>query len=183
VDQDAPPPENEAVRPVFEQLLAMAQGRVTVRRYAYDADPKIFGRLASMARHWQSERRGTALPRWRDFDFEEFVGWHRYISLSDLPEGKADRRYRISGSAGSELVGFDMTNKSISEAFPGTTGESIFEHFAQIRDHKLVGLLSGRLGKENREFIQFMMIELPLVNDAGEVSQILHAFYRLPQDE
>lgn len=165
---------------VFEKFIDSAAGGLLMRRLRPVCDPQLLGELAPFYQIWRAKLRGDELPRWQDFSFGDFTGWHRNVALSDISSASADPRFRIFGSGAVELLGEDLTGKQLTESVPAAEVDGVIAHFAQIRDHKLIGLLSGKLGKENREFIQFMVIELPLVNDAGEVSQILHAFYRLP---
>src|SRR3546814_7956427 len=74
-----------------------------VRRFRRDAPPACFGGLAPMVAVWQGKCRNDALPRWKDFAIEDFVGWHRYVALSDLePDG--DPRFRIFGSGVAEIL-------------------------------------------------------------------------------
>src|SRR3546814_5059785 len=72
--------------------------------------PICFGGLAPMVAVWQGKCRNDALPRWKDFAIEDFVGWHRYVALSDLePDG--DPRFRIFGSGVAEILGGELTGK------------------------------------------------------------------------
>lgn len=161
--------------PVFERKLDSAVGSLTIRRFARDADPAVFRDLAPIAALWQRKCRGDRLPRWRDFSFEDFVGWHRYVALSDIAVGKADPKFRICGSGLAEMVGFDVTGKKMSEAFPIVEDDGIYEHFAAIRDQSLIGFLEGNLGRLGYEHRNFQAIELPLVKDGDTVVQLLHA--------
>jgi hypothetical protein len=154
-----------------------------MRRYRPLCEPQAFGELSAFYAIWCGKLRGDALPRWQDFDFEDFIGWHRYVALSDISPQHADPRFRIFGSGAVELLGEDLTGRYLTEAVPAAEADGVIAHFAELRDHRLVGFLSGKLGKEGREFIDFKVIELPLVNDAGEVVQILHGFYQLPLDD
>src|SRR3546814_17354515 len=57
-------------------------GSMHVRRFRSDAPPACFGGLAPMVAAWQGKCRNDALPRWKDFASEDFVGLHRYVGLS-----------------------------------------------------------------------------------------------------
>ena len=125
---------------------------------------------------WQAKRRGAALPRWKDFDFADFTGWHRNLALSDLPPGKADPCFRIFGSGATELMGGDLTGKRLSEVVPDAEADGVLEHFAALRDERLIGYLVGNVVRPGHGHRVFMIIELPLENECGDVTQILHAF-------
>lgn len=160
--------------PVFEVKRETLYGALHLRRYRCDADPACFGGLAPVVSLWQGKSRGGELPRWRDFAMEDFVGWHRDLALSDLgPEG--DPRFRIFGSGMAEVMGGDLTGRRLSEGFPAAGPDGVLDHFAAIRRERLIGLLTGNVAKAGHEHRCFKVVELPLRNEDGEVSQLLHA--------
>jgi hypothetical protein len=161
---------------VFEQRTKTATGEIWMRRYRCDAKPEEFGDLAPFCRIWQGKCRDGALPRWKNFSFEDFRHWHRYVALSDISAEDADPRFRIFGSGASELVGANLTGKKLTEGVPSAERDGVIEHFAQLRDHRLIGFLRGDPGSPGREHIRLLVIELPLVDDSGAVVQILHGF-------
>lgn len=165
---------------VFEKLIDSTSGGLLMRRYRLHCDPQAFGELSPFYAIWRGKLRGEALPRWQDFNFEDFAGWHRYVALSDISVESADPKFRIFGSGAAEILGEDLTGKHLTEAVPAAEADGVIAHFAQLRDQRLIGFLSGKLNKPGREFIDFKVIELPLADDAGEVVQFLHGFYQLP---
>src|SRR3546814_8073557 len=72
--------------PVFEHSTKTTHGSMHVRRFRRDAPPACFGGLAPMVAVWQGKCRHDALPRWKDFAIEDFVGWPRYVALSRSEE-------------------------------------------------------------------------------------------------
>jgi hypothetical protein len=168
--------------PVFERKTRTALGLLHIRRYRCDAAPICFGKLAPVVALWQTKRRGAALPRWKDFGIEDFVGWHRNVALSDLMPN-ADPRFRIFGSGAAELIGADLTGKRLSEVVPAAVPDGVLQHFAEIRDGRLIGLLAGNVGRPGLEHRTFKVVELPLENDEGEVAQILHCFLSTRGDQ
>jgi|GEM_PF-3109126 len=167
----------EGTEPVFEHFFKTAAGgELLMRRFNLRCDPRVFGALAPFYEIWRAKLHGEQLPRWRDFSFEEFVGWHRRVALSDIGSERPDLRFRIFASAAVELHGEDLTGKWLTESIPEAERDGVIEHFGHIRDERLIGFLVGRIGKKGREFLNFKVIELPLVNEEGRVTQILHAF-------
>lgn len=159
--------------PVFDLETKTTYGSMHVRRFHCDAAPGCFGAVAPMVSLWQAKRRGDALPRWKDFAMEDFVGWHRYVALSDLaPDG--DPRFRLFGTAVAEVLGGDLTGKRLSEGFPSAARDGVLAHFAAIRDERLIGFLTSNVAKPGHEHRQVTVAELPLEDDSGQVCQILH---------
>lgn len=166
-----------ASQPMFERLVRTGYGALHLRRYRLDADASTFGGLAPVVALWQAKRSGDSLPRWRDFEIREFVGWHHNLALSDIGAESADPRFRIFGTGAAELIGADLTGKRLTEVVPAAGPDGVIEHFAALRDGRLIGLLSGNVGRPGLQHRKFMVVELPLQNDAGEVAQILHCFF------
>jgi hypothetical protein len=167
---------------VFDKRVDTTHGQLHFRRYRCDAEPSCFEGLAPVVAVWQAKRRGEALPRWKDFGIEDFVGWHRNMALSDLMPN-ADARFRIFGSGAAELIGADLTGKRLSEAMPAAVPDGVLQHFAEIRDGRLIGFLAGNVGRPGFEHRTFKVVELPLENDEGEVAQILHSFLSTRGDQ
>ena len=64
-----------------------------------------------------AEKRGDRLmPRWQDFDFPDFLGWHSRIALSKR-EG-SDFRFRIFGSTFTDLFNRDLTGELLIASMP-----------------------------------------------------------------
>lgn len=166
---------------VFEKHVKRAVGSIVVRRFCSDVESSVFEELAPFHAIWRSKLRDDGLPRWKDFDFEEFVGWHRIVGLGDITSDDADPVFRIYGSGAAELMGKDLTGQKLSHAVPAAEADGIIGHFSHIRDEKLIGTVTGKMGMQGREFLDFKVIELPLENDAGEVTQILFCYLGLPQ--
>lgn len=167
---------------VFDKLVKTQHGALHFRRFRSEADPTCFGALAPVVALWQAKRRGQALPRWKDFGIEDFIGWHRNVALSDLVTEDADLRFRIFGSSAAELMGADLTGKRLSEVIPAAVPDGVLQHFAQIRDGRLIGFLTGNIGRPGLEHRRFTVVELPLENDDGTVAQILHCFLTTQAD-
>ncbi|MGF1594586.1 MAG: PAS domain-containing protein [Kiloniellaceae bacterium] len=166
--------DTHASAPVFEERRRTPFGTLHLRRFRPDAAPGCFEELAPIVALWQSRRRGEALPRWQDFDIGDFVGWHRNIALSEISGPDADPKFRICGSGVSELLGGDLTGRKISEAFPMARDDGVLDHFAAIREEKLIGLLASNIPLPGHEHRHFKAVELPLEDDAGAVGRILH---------
>ncbi|GAB4362085.1 MAG: hypothetical protein Kow00114_17090 [Kiloniellaceae bacterium] len=163
-----------AATPVFEQRQRTQFGTLHLRRFRSDAPPDCFGELAPVAALWQARRRGGSLPRWQDFDFKDFVGWHRNIALSEIAASDANPRFRLCGSGVVELLGGDLTGRKLSDMFPRVDADGVLAHFAAIREERVIGFLESNIPVPGREHRHFKALELPLEDEAGAVGRILH---------
>jgi hypothetical protein len=172
-------PSDDGSALVFERPIKRAVGNAVIRRFRADADSSAFEGLAGFHAIWRSKLREGGLPRWTDFDFRDFTGWHRHVALGDITPDDADPVFRIFGSEAVDLLGRDLTGKKLSLSVPAVVTDGILEHFEHIRDERLIGTVTGKIGMEGREFLDFQVIEMPLENAAGEVSQILFGYLSL----
>lgn len=122
---------------------------------------------------YASKLQGRVMPRWQDFSFSEFAGWHPRLALSQR-EGD-DFRFRIFGTAFVELFARDLTGKLLIGSMVATQVQSTKDHFQALLDGPKLGLAKGRVPAEGRGFLKFEVIDLPLADDKGQVSHFLHA--------
>lgn len=162
----------------FEQRVKHDRSTVLIRRFHLDADSQDFEELAAFHAIWRARLDGERLPAWKDFAFEDFLGWHRQVALSDITREDPDPQFRICGTGVVEILGVDLTGKKLSHIGPEQGRGELLHHFEQIRDRKLIGFMAGLVAIPGREFMQFKVLELPLANAAGEVGQVLHAMVR-----
>jgi PAS domain len=162
---------------VFEAYGPTPAGDLHMRRFRSDATSDSFEELAPFHAIWHSKCGDGRLPRWSDFGFNEFLGWHRYLALSDIQPEPLDLRFRIFGSGVVELMNDDLTGKLLTQSMPASVSDRVIEHFTEIRNNRLIGFLLAQVGTPGSEHRHFKVIELPLVADDGnQVTQILHGF-------
>ncbi|MBO6503190.1 MAG: PAS domain-containing protein [Kordiimonadaceae bacterium] len=122
---------------------------------------------------YASKLEGRLMPRWQDFSFSEFVGWHPRLALSQI-EGD-DLRFRIFGTAFVELFARDLTGQLLIGSMVAEQTQSTKTHFHALLNGPRIGLAKGRVPAEGRGFLRFEVIDLPLADENGEVSHFLHA--------
>jgi len=69
--------------------------------------------------YWRQKLRGRNLPSITDFVPKEVRGNLRWVVLIDVPQNRADFRYRLVGSSVCEYFLGDGTGKTVAEAFAG----------------------------------------------------------------
>lgn len=122
---------------------------------------------------YASKLQGRPMPRWRDFAFSEFVGWHPRLALSQV-EGE-DLRFRIFGTAFVELFARDLTGQLLIGSMVAEQTQSTKDHFHALLAGPKIGVAKGRVPVEGRGFLRFEVIDLPLADEEGNVSHFLHA--------
>lgn len=112
------------------------------------------------------------MPRWKDFSFSEFAGWHPRIALSKRED--ADFRFRIFGTSFVELFDRDLTGELLIASMMSEQALETARHFKRLVDGPMIGFAKGRVPVNNRTFLRFEVVDLPLANANGDVSHFLH---------
>lgn len=128
--------------------------------------------FAPILKLYDAKRAGRLMPRWQDFEFTEFVGWHAEIALSER-EGN-DLRFRIFGGKFVELFAQDMTGQLLAASMAPQQYEAIIEHFRRCIDGPKMGMVIGRVPTLERAFLGFQVLDLPLADSEGNVERFLH---------
>lgn len=138
-------------------------------------DPaKSFGDFAPMVELWSAKGKGDRLPAWRDFELEDLMPWVGWISVADVVQRDPfDMRYRLWGQALAEAIGSDLTGKLISE-FPSGYDQDDVDFLEHLAKQKGIGLWSGPVYWENRDYVRMEQVSVPLADDGETPDKIMH---------
>lgn len=128
--------------------------------------------FSSMLDLYFSKLSSKALPKWSDFGMKDFIGWHANIALSE--KDGDDFRFRIFGSAFSDLFGTDFTGKFLCDSIAQGHTDAVRRHFSILVEEKKIGWVKGQLPIEGRDYLPFEVLDLPLQDEQGEVSRFIH---------
>ncbi len=133
-----------------------------------------FGVFASIVELWNARRTPGRLPAWRDFRFEDFVGWYGWICVCDVVyEPIFDTRYRLWGTRVAEILGYDMTGRSPRRnsaapfEYEGGYSQAEFDFLETLARQPAIGVTSGSIHWQGRDHVSYEEITLPL-SDAGD---------------
>lgn len=121
---------------------------------------------------YEAKRAGRILPAWQAFNFTDFVGWHARIAVSKR-EGD-DLRFRIFGSAFTELFARDLTGALLIDSLVPEQKRETAQHFKRCIEWPLIGLAVGSVPAVDRDFLEFQVLDLPLGDADGTVTHFLH---------
>jgi len=130
-------------------------------------------RTSELYRYWENRRGGRAMPRRADIDPIEMRDWLSRLALIDVgPEGTRFR-YRLVGTALTELRGSDPTGLSVDAAWPADDAETVLASYRQVVAQKApVFYLPARpFGQDRTSQVGVML--LPLSSDGERVDVIL----------
>jgi hypothetical protein len=115
------------------------------------------------------------LPSRSDFDPVDNRSLLRWIVLFDVvrDERGIDFRYRLWGSEITTLVGRDYTGRLHGDVVSPKAREFGRRCFLWMMEHKLCQLARQRVPFENRDFLDYERLGLPLSSDGSQVDQIM----------
>lgn len=142
--------------------------------YSPETPSAAFGPFAPFVALWHARRRDGRLPAWRDFDFQDFKGWHGMIHVDELVSLEPfEMRCRLWGSQLTEILGIDETGKLLSES-PAATEPGLIDFTRAIVTGRQIGVNVGRVWSYERA-IEFSIVKLPCASDGDNVDVILSA--------
>lgn len=143
--------------------------------YQCDLDEKItdFPIFESIHQLWMDKRTDKWLPAWKDFEFEEFVGWHKHLILYEVTTQPFDLTYRIFSSFAADIYGKNYAGKRFSDPDFDIEDEYDLLHFKLLHGLHKVGLSTGPVQWFQKEYIKLSFLELPLSADGENITHFL----------
>jgi hypothetical protein len=134
-------------------------------------------RTATLYHYWESRRGGRLMPRRADIDPLEMRNWLGRMALIDVTSandnGGARFRYRLVGTALTELRGSDPTGLAVEAAWPAEDAEIVLAAYRQVVAQKAPVFChpARQLRRDQEPSIGVML--LPLSSDGETVDLIL----------
>lgn len=148
-------------------------------RYSYldiDCAPEEAGPFESVLAAWNAKRRPEGgLPAWSDFDMTNFRRWHGWLNMFEvLRRDPICFRYRLWGSWFREFLGQDLTWIEICGDGYGFD-EDDFRFLSGLIEGPKIGVWSGPVFWQEREYVHLSLFSLPLSSDGRQVDRVLTA--------
>ena len=150
----------------------MTHKLIVVERTANSATNKI---LLDVYAYWQSLRSGDSIPYRRDFRPAAIRRLLPYIILVDVLNDPRDFQFRLVGTAFITVTGQELTGRLISEVFPPQFRMEVFEGWNAIVENGGPNWACGNVWIENKDFISWQGVALPLRAETGSVDQLVGA--------
>ena len=71
-------------------------------------DSPLIEPFSPLVKIWRSKFDGKRIPKWSDFDFTDFRGWHSRLAIYDISYDPFDYTVRLSGEEFNQSVGRNM---------------------------------------------------------------------------
>lgn len=122
---------------------------------------------------WNKKRGDAALPSWKDFEFEDFIGWHEFIILTEVNLEPFDLHYRIYSSFASNIYNKNFTGKTMRSLTPTLDNASDINHYERLQKQQKIGASFGPVKWPEKDHMNISMLDLPLSADGRTVTHFL----------
>lgn len=127
----------------------------------------------ALYRYWDACRRGRPMPGRADIDPIEMRDWLARMALIDVGADGSEFRYRLVGTALTELRGSDPTGLAVDAAWPREDAEVILAAYRQVAEHKAPVFCHPAQQMHHDQDPAVGIMLLPLSNDGERVDVIL----------
>ena len=136
--------------------------------------------LTAVIQLWQSKRTGTGLPAWRDFTLEDFASRYGWFAVYDIVPGTEFAMHcRLHGTELVDLTGIDITGRDLFDPKSGLFGDDHMfdpmdrDFYAFMAKERQIGISSGAVVWQHREYIYYKALLLPLADDHQNIDKFL----------
>lgn len=150
------------------------------RVFSCETNAVEFGVFQPIVSLRNSKRVQDKLPAWRAFGMQEFAGWFGWVSVCDITYDPIfDTRYRLWGTHVVETLGYEMTGRSprlnTKEPFKyeGGYSQTEFDFLETLARQPAIGVTAGSIHWQDRDFVRYEEIVLPLADDGEVVDKLL----------
>lgn len=129
--------------------------------------------LPELIAFWEAARPGPLLPGRAAFDAVDLLRFKGHISLVEIERNPQRFRFRLVGTAITEMLGRDSTGLYLDQLYSAETYDLAVAGYRYCVDTGLPAKASGQMVHANKEYVQFESVDLPLATDGTTVDMIL----------
>lgn len=163
-------------------VIRFAEGKKKLDCFFYAVDqspPPEIGKLVEFHKIWQNARSSSELPMWKDFSFEDFIGWHSHIRVIDMGEDLHDKKHNIIiGEAFAKYWGRKTLYEQIHSENPPSqaTIDQYIEYLTYIYDGNYC-ICVGLTPVHDDHLSSTTWIDLPAANNGKDVTHVISAIF------
>ncbi len=133
---------------------------------------KPFDRLVKL---WRSKFDGDRIPRWADFDFTDFRGWHSRIAIYDVTYDPFDYVVRLSGESYNQAMGQNMKGVTRHDLLSIAVERETSDAFFKKTCTEMLIAYSNGVNVIDREHMNVEFLELPLSDNGQHATHTIEA--------
>jgi hypothetical protein len=143
-----------------------------------DAMPSL---LRDVLEYWETLCDGAFAPNWKQFNLYELppkiIPWCIVVDVIGDGINNATFRYRFWGTERTQLVGFDLTGKTVEDMPRPDMIKALLEDYREVCKSKIPLLLKKSVTFQTDDTVDFLSIRLPLSDDGQRVTHVLAVSY------
>lgn len=122
---------------------------------------------------WEGRSREDSPPTRADFPAEDLMPLGGRVVLIDIEREPFRLKYRLIGTKITQVLGRDSTGRYLDEIYGADYYSRQSEHFRKVVTERVAIRTYGNMAHSEKPYVPAEAIDLPLVNEAGEVVMIL----------
>lgn len=130
-------------------------------------------RLQRLFAYWNARRGDRPAPARADIDPLDIPDLLSIVTLVDVLHDPLRFRYRLIGTAVAQALRRDSTGRFVDEALYGSEAPAMFATYERLATEVRPFRRWSRLAWNEQEWLRLEALELPLIDDAGQVVMIL----------
>ena len=130
-------------------------------------------RLEDLFAYWNLKRGTRPAPSRRDLDPREIARLLPFLHLIDVEPAPLRFRHRLVGSELIDIMGRDVSGKYVGDGLYGPAADEILDTMKTLTKQARPYRRRSRLEWHRSDWLTMEALELPLIDDNGEVNMIL----------
>ncbi len=130
-------------------------------------------RLVDLLRYWQRKRGDRLMPQRSDIEPLELGSHLSRLHFIEVEYDPFRLRYRLIGTATTDILGRDMTGRYFDEIYPPHILADAMTAYIWVCENKMPLRLYGNAIYADKSMYNFEDVNLPLSNDGVRVNMIL----------
>lgn len=125
------------------------------------------------------------MPARRDLDAAELHPWFGDLLIAEVQDSSCNFRFRLFGTNIANALGRDLTGRQLSDPDSFEThAPALRQALTEVIDGPAIVTTSGGVYWQERSYLQFASLYLPLADDQGNVRRILgHCTFTMSEQE
>lgn len=128
---------------------------------------------------WRSNFDGDRIPKWSDFDFTDFRGWHSRIAIYDITYDPFDFKAKIVGEEYQEIIGHRMQGITRDDLLSIAIEDEISDRFYLKTCSEMLIAYQMGVNIVHRQHIDVTFLELPLSDNGLHATHTIEAVARI----
>ncbi len=147
---------------------------LTYEYFELDTDPSVFTGAEQFVELWNIKRGSNQLPKWSDYDWDDYTPWSGFIAISDITWDPYDFKYRLYGTNLVTKFGRDLTGRKGSDLYGHEYTENLsYEFYKMVAQGPYISRVHGSSPIIGREFIRREYVEVPLSETGDRVTHTI----------